>query len=247
MANNHLDLAQLWRCPVSWCTVWKGTPQDCINHLRLAHAVPAAVKKTGNLGRWFPPWTVRRQTCTDALEPSNSKGTPQDCINHLRLAHAVPAAVKKTANQGRWFPPWTVRRQTCTDALEPSNSGISTDVLLFSELGHALVHHYRVFQKGTSQVSLRGDYLTRLRTFVTQSAALSRWGQHDVTGHSSPAPDSLCSPRNIRRRDSHEKSPRKQCGTTRRVRSPRVKDVPAVLMSPLAVSDREGGLYGNSC
>ena len=23
----HLDLAQLWRCSVSWCTVWKGTPR----------------------------------------------------------------------------------------------------------------------------------------------------------------------------------------------------------------------------
>ena len=23
----HLDLAQLWRCPVPWCTVWKGTSQ----------------------------------------------------------------------------------------------------------------------------------------------------------------------------------------------------------------------------
>ena len=22
----HLDLGQLWRCPVSWCTKWKGTP-----------------------------------------------------------------------------------------------------------------------------------------------------------------------------------------------------------------------------
>ena len=28
VARFHLDLAQLWRCPVSWCTVWKGTPQD---------------------------------------------------------------------------------------------------------------------------------------------------------------------------------------------------------------------------
>ena len=58
------------------------------------------------------------------------------------------------------------------------------------ELGLPLVHHYRVFQKGTSHVSLRGDYLTRLRTFVTQSAAMSRWGQHNDTGQSSPAPDS---------------------------------------------------------
>ena len=149
MATYHLELAQLCRCPVSWCTVWKGTPQYSMDNLRLAHAVPAAVK---------------------------------------------------TANLGRWFPPWTVRRQTWSDALKPSNSGISTDVLLFSEHGHALVHHYRVFQKGTSHVSLRGNYLTRLRTFVIQSAAMSRWGQHDDTGQSSSTPDSLCSPRNIRRR-----------------------------------------------
>ena len=26
VARFHLDLAQLWRCPVLWCTVWKGTP-----------------------------------------------------------------------------------------------------------------------------------------------------------------------------------------------------------------------------
>ena len=25
IAFNHLELAQLWRCPVMWCTVWKGT------------------------------------------------------------------------------------------------------------------------------------------------------------------------------------------------------------------------------
>ena len=30
----HLDLGQLWRCPVSWCTVWKGTPQNCMDHIR---------------------------------------------------------------------------------------------------------------------------------------------------------------------------------------------------------------------
>ena len=34
VATYHLDLAQLWRGPVSWCTVWKGTPQDCIDHVR---------------------------------------------------------------------------------------------------------------------------------------------------------------------------------------------------------------------
>ena len=68
VANYHLDLAQLWRCPVSWCTIWKGTPQDCMDHLRLAHAVPASVKTT-NLGKWLPPWTVKQQTWCNALNP----------------------------------------------------------------------------------------------------------------------------------------------------------------------------------
>ena len=40
VSTYHLDLAQLWRCPVSWCTVWKGTPQDCMDHVRGAHDVP---------------------------------------------------------------------------------------------------------------------------------------------------------------------------------------------------------------
>ena len=31
MARCHLELAQLWRCPVSWCTVWKGAPQDLMD------------------------------------------------------------------------------------------------------------------------------------------------------------------------------------------------------------------------
>ena len=39
----HLDLAQLWRCPVTCCTVWRGTPQNCIDHMRKAHTVPAMV------------------------------------------------------------------------------------------------------------------------------------------------------------------------------------------------------------
>ena len=34
IALYHLELAQLWRCPVMWCTVWKGTAQDCIDHMR---------------------------------------------------------------------------------------------------------------------------------------------------------------------------------------------------------------------
>ena len=69
VANYHLELAQLWRCAVSWCTIWKGTPQDCLDHIRLAHTVPATVK-AANLGRWFPPWTVSRDKWREALQSS---------------------------------------------------------------------------------------------------------------------------------------------------------------------------------
>ena len=41
VALYHLDLAQLWRCPVGWCPVWKGTSQDCIDHMRRAHNTQA--------------------------------------------------------------------------------------------------------------------------------------------------------------------------------------------------------------
>ena len=35
VARCHLDLAQLWRCPVAWCTVWKGALQDLTDHVRM--------------------------------------------------------------------------------------------------------------------------------------------------------------------------------------------------------------------
>ena len=33
VSNYHLDLGQLWRCPVSWCTQWKETPRNYIDHI----------------------------------------------------------------------------------------------------------------------------------------------------------------------------------------------------------------------
>ena len=67
----HLELAQLWRCPVMWCTVWKGTAQDCIDHMRRIHKVPLSVK-AANLARFFPPWTVTREQWADMMIPSIS-------------------------------------------------------------------------------------------------------------------------------------------------------------------------------
>ena len=67
----HLDLAQLWCCPVPWCPVWKGTSQDCVDHMRRAHNTPITVK-AGNLIRWFPPWTVTREQWHSMSRPSVS-------------------------------------------------------------------------------------------------------------------------------------------------------------------------------
>ena len=67
----HLELAQLWHCPVMWCTVWKGTAQDCIDHMRKTHKVPLSVK-AANLAKYFPAWTVTREQWADMLMPSIS-------------------------------------------------------------------------------------------------------------------------------------------------------------------------------
>ena len=71
VALYHLDLAQLWRCPVTWCPIWKGTSQDCVDHMRRAHNTPISVK-AGNLARWFPPWTVTREQWHSMSRPSVS-------------------------------------------------------------------------------------------------------------------------------------------------------------------------------
>ena len=35
--NVHLELGQLWQCPVEWCAVWKGSVSDCLGHLQDKH------------------------------------------------------------------------------------------------------------------------------------------------------------------------------------------------------------------
>ena len=59
MLNFHLELAQLWRCPVEWCTVWKGSVRGCLDHLTDKHGGSTffALK---NVAKFFPPWMVTR-------------------------------------------------------------------------------------------------------------------------------------------------------------------------------------------
>ena len=115
VARLHLDLVQLWRCPIAWCTTCKGSPQDCLEHLRSGHDAP---------------W------------------------------------ISKTASIEKYAPPWTVRRELWTDSLRIEHSGISTDMLIFSEVGMPLTQHYRVYKGGLPHAVFRTDYMDRLRSLL---------------------------------------------------------------------------------
>ena len=128
VARCHLDLAQLWRCPVSWCTVWKGVPQDLMDHVRYAHRVPEEVQ------------SIKLETL---------------------------------------IPPWTLTRKVYMESLTSRHSGISNDILLFSDIGLSLAHHYRVHKKGVPHVAFRSQ---ELHVPVARSAAPAwrlRWPKGD--------------------------------------------------------------------
>ena len=138
VARLHLDLVQLWRCPIAWCTTWKGSPQDCLEHLRSGHDAP---------------W------------------------------------ITKTASIEKYAPPWTVRRELWTDSLRVEHSGISTDMLLFSEVGMSLTQHYRVYKGGLPHAVFRTDYMNRLRSLLQSP------------GQSGSPPETGCAstPKSVRR------------------------------------------------
>ena len=78
VARCHLQLAQLWRCPVLWCTIWRGTPQDVMTHLVAGHRVPEEIKRI-SLQKLFPPWTVTREQYAESLSPKRS-GISNDAL-----------------------------------------------------------------------------------------------------------------------------------------------------------------------
>ena len=176
VANYHLDLAQLWRCPLSWCTQWKGIPQDCVGHLCQEHVVP----------------------------------------------HTVRAA-----NSEKWFPPWTVSREMRREALQAHVSGVSTDILLFSERGAPLIYHYHVFGGGSADNSLRGNYMIKLRAIKAQAEAAARWVRHRYSARPAVTVTST-HPREVRQRGAGVDLPRQK---SRQAVSPRKPDAPAMPVS----------------
>ena len=63
----HLDLGQLWRCPVEWCAVWKGSVRECREHFNDKHSGSVTLDFE-NVSRSFPPWTVPGDLWERALQ-----------------------------------------------------------------------------------------------------------------------------------------------------------------------------------
>ena len=89
-------------------------------------------------------------------------------------------------------------RQVCTDSLTSRHSGISNDVLLFSDISLSLVHHYRVHKRGLPHVAFRRNYMSQLRALLPLPAVLPIEGGSPDPACSSvvESPDVVCaSPR----------------------------------------------------
>ena len=86
-------------------------------------------------------------------------------MDHILVGHNVPKETKRASLQ-KLFPPWTVTREQYAESLSAQRSGISNNVLLFSEVGLSLVHHYRVHSVGRPHAMFRGKHLTQLRALL---------------------------------------------------------------------------------
>ena len=62
-------------------------------------------------------------------------------------------------------------RKVYTESLTSRHSGISNDILLFSDSGLSLAHHYRVHKKGVPHVTFRKNYMSQLRAMLPLPAA----------------------------------------------------------------------------
>ena len=72
MMCHNLDLDQLWRCPVEWCAVWKGSVRECRDHFndKHGHSETLDVDKVSNS---FPACTVPRDFWKRALKPESGR------------------------------------------------------------------------------------------------------------------------------------------------------------------------------
>ena len=108
------------------------------------------------------------------------KGAPQDLMDHILDGHNVPREIKRASLQ-KLFPPWAVIREQYAESLSAQRSGISNDVLQFSEVGLSLVHHYRVHSVGRPHAMFRGKYLTQLHALLPRRTTTPTVGRPPIT------------------------------------------------------------------
>ena len=109
-------------------------------------------------------------------------------------------------------------------AMKSHVSGVSTDVLLFSESGWLQVHHYRVFGRNAAHTSLRGKFMAKLRNLTIQAEAEARWESNRLPIWRYQLPASSDTLHSIWPQDPDDESP--LCNTRRAV-SPAVLEVSA--------------------
>ena len=122
IAFYHLELVQMWRCPVMWCTVWKGTAQVCIDHMRRIHKVPLSVK-AANLARFFPPWTVTREQWSDMMMSSISR-VAIDTLLFSRVGSPVCHRYRIISRTGSHTAYWGTCLRRLRVFLEESDSAV---------------------------------------------------------------------------------------------------------------------------
>ena len=74
----HLELAQLWRCPVEWCAVWKGSVRACLEHLTEKHG-GSTFFDMKNVARFFPPPLDCPPECLAPCPPTRCFGNRGGC------------------------------------------------------------------------------------------------------------------------------------------------------------------------
>ena len=71
------------------------------------------------------------------------------------------------------------------DSLTSRHSGILNDILLFSDIGMSLTHHFRVHRRGVPHVAFRRNYMSQLRALLPLPAVPLTEGRSPDPGSSS--------------------------------------------------------------
>ena len=118
-----------------------------------------------------------------------------------------------------------------SDLLTAQHSGISTDVLLFSDIHLSLVHHYRIHKRGLPHIAFRRNYLSQLCALLPLQVV------QPADGVVSPDSSSSGSLRPAESPEVVDKSPRMTRRAYRRRRPVRVMEPPVENIPVLTIQD----------